>query len=82
MSRLEAHDRIVTPYTDPDRWTEEEKALFGEGRCSWDLGVQYFGQATAYCGEPSEPGASFGHCAEHNEHMLETCHPDGSPRDL
>jgi hypothetical protein len=72
--------RIVTPYTDPDRWTEEETALFDEGRCSWDVGVQYFGQTDHLCGAPSEPGASFGHCAAHSAEMLETCYPDGSPR--
>lgn len=30
--------RIVTPYTDPDRFTAEEKAAFDAGRCCEDIG--------------------------------------------
>lgn len=76
---MDDHDRIVKPYTDPDRWTEEERALFDQGRCSLVVEYGNFG-GVVHCGEPSEPGASFGHCAECDEQMLETCYPDGSPR--
>ena len=72
------HNRIVTPYTDPERWTEEEKAVFDAGQCSWQ---------TAYglpwmedCGQPSKSGASFGYCAEHERELLEEYYADGSPR--
>lgn len=81
MSDQVDRNRIVTPYTDPDRWTEDEQALFDEGRCSWTVEFGNWGPVV-HCGEPSEPGVSFGHCAEHNDQMLETCYPDGSPRDL
>lgn len=81
MSRRQNNrDRIVTPYTDPDRWTEEERALFDEGRCSWDVGFLQFGETGGLCGEPSKPSASFGNCADHEEELLKTCYPDGSPR--
>lgn len=75
-----SRNRIVTPYTDPDRWTDEEKAFFDQGKCSWDVGVQYHGQTDNLCGEPSKPGASFGNCAKHEKALLELHYPDGSPR--
>ncbi|MGP4030256.1 hypothetical protein [Actinomadura sp. 3N407] len=52
-------NRIVTPSTDPDRWTDEEKDYFNRGLCSWDVGAQYFGQTDHLCGAKSKPGASF-----------------------
>jgi hypothetical protein len=74
----EDHNRIITPDTDPNRFTEEETRLFREGKCSqlvahgmpWD----------EHCGKPSEPGASFGNCAGHNAELLEDAYPDGTPR--
>jgi hypothetical protein len=75
-----SHNRIVTPYTDPDRWTEEEKEFFDARKCCWDVGVQYFGQTDNLCGKPSKPGASFGHCAKHERELLENHWPDGTPR--
>lgn len=76
----EIRNRVVTPYTDSDRWTGEEKAYFDKGLCSWDVGVQYFGQTDNLCGEKSKPGASFGHCGEHEQRLLEDHYPDGSRR--
>jgi len=73
-------NRIVTPYTDPARFTAEEKAAFDRGRCCWDVGVQYFGQTDNLCGQRSKPGASFGYCADHERALLEDHWPDGSPR--
>jgi len=75
----DARNRIVTPYTDPDRWTPEEKAVFDQGRCAWV--VEYGnGPSVVYCMRPSKPGASMGHCGEHDAEMLECHWPDGSPR--
>ena len=73
------HDRIVTPDTDPDRFTEEEAALFYAGKCGW---VTESGNWTGvvHCEQPSEPGASFGNCAEHNAELLEDYWPDGASR--
>lgn len=73
-------NRVVTPSTDPDRWTPEEKAYFDRGLCSWDVGVQYFGQTDHLCGEKSKPGAPFRYCARHEAALLEGHWPDGSPR--
>ena len=42
------HDRIVTPTSDPERWHEEEEALFNAGKCSWQTA---FGMPwIEYCG--------------------------------
>jgi hypothetical protein len=73
-------NKIVTPYTDPDRWTEKEKTLFDQGKCSWQTGFGLYPGHMEWCGQPSKPGTSFGHCAQHDKEMLETCYPDGSPR--
>lgn len=73
-------NRIITPYTDPDRFTREEKAYFDRGLCSADVAVQYFGQTDNLCGKPSKPGASFGNCPEHERRLLECHWPDGSPK--
>jgi hypothetical protein len=75
------HDRVVTPYTDPNRWTEAEKALFEQGKCSWVVEYGNFG-GVVHCGEPSKAGASFGHCADHEADLLELHWPDGTPRPL
>lgn len=72
-------NRIVTPYTDPDRFTREEKAHFDKGLCCWDVGADW-GQRDKLCGNPSMKDAPFGYCAEHTEDMLENHWPDGSPR--
>ena len=73
--------RIVTPYTDPGRWDEEEKALFDRGLCSWQVAYGLGWPATSeYCGRPSKAGASFGYCAEHEAELLESHYPDGPPR--
>lgn len=70
---------IVTPDNSPDRFTEEEAEYFRQGRCCWL--VEYGnGRGEIHCGERSEPGASFGYCAEHNAELLEEHHPDGSRR--
>lgn len=72
-------NRIVTPYTDHGRFLSEEKALFDAGKCSWQTGYGT-GLTSEYCGQPSKPGASFGHCAVHEAELLESFYPDGSPR--
>jgi len=73
------HNRIVTPSTEPDRWTPEEKSLFEKGLCSW---VVEFGNGRGiiHCRERSKRGASFGYCSVHEEDLLECHWPDGSPR--
>lgn len=72
-------NRIVTPYTDPDRWTAEEKALFDAGLCA--NVIEYGnGRGVIHCRQPSKPGASFGHCAECEESLLDAYWPDGSVR--
>jgi hypothetical protein len=48
------HDRIVTPDTDPDRWTAEETAIFRAGNCPWQTAYGT-GYAAEYCEAPSEP---------------------------
>jgi hypothetical protein len=75
-----SRDRIVTPYTDPDRWTPEEKAYFDQGLCSYDVAVQYWGEIDNLCGKKSKRGASFGYCTAHTDRLLENHWPDGSPR--
>lgn len=72
-------NRIVTPYTDPDRWTPEEKALFDRGLCS---NVIEFGngRGVVLCRKPSKRGASFGHCIDCEREFLEDNWPDGSRR--
>jgi hypothetical protein len=60
---------VITPYTHPGRWTEDEKALFDQGRCCWVIAS---GRGRIeYCGEPSEEGAPFGYCPEHTDHLFE-----------
>ncbi len=72
-------NRIVTPYTDPDRFTAEEKAIFDKGRCGWAVEFGN-GRGVKHCGKPGKRGASMGQCAKHYAEMLECHWPDGSPR--
>lgn len=76
---MSIHDHIITPGNSPERFTAEERALFEEGKCCWL--TSYGTPWDEYCAAPSEPGASFGHCAEHNAQMLENYYPDGSRRE-
>ncbi len=78
MLARSGHDRIITPDTDPDRFTAEEEAYFRAGKCGMTTG--YGLPWTEHCGQPSEPGASFGNCAEHNAELLEDFYPDGTRR--
>jgi hypothetical protein len=73
-------NRIVTPYTDPARFTEDEKAAFDAGECCWDVGDSYWGQRDTMCHKPSKPGAPFGYCGTHERDLLEDHWPDGSRR--
>jgi hypothetical protein len=76
---MNIHDRVVTPDTDPDRFTDEEVALFRAGKCGEV--VEYGnGRGVIHCGAPSRPGASFGSCEEHEAEMLECHFSDGTPR--
>lgn len=70
--------RIITPYTDPARFTPEEKTLFNQGRCC----RQDFDPTgrPEYCGRPSRTGASFGHCPGCEAEFLKDYWPNGSPR--
>lgn len=76
----EDHERIVTPYSDPDRWDADEKALFDAGKCSWQIAYGGPGLGPQFCERPSRPAASFGYCAEHEAELLEEYHADGTPR--
>lgn len=73
-------DRIITPDTDPDRWDPAEAALFRAGKCSQQISDGGWGSGDQYCGAPSKPGASFGHCDLHDAEMLVQFWPDGTPR--
>lgn len=73
------HDQIVTPDTDPGRFTSQEAAAFRRGACAQDVGSPS-GWGSQQCGEPSAPGASFGNCDQHNASMLVDYWPDGTPR--
>lgn len=53
----------ITPYTDPDRFTDDEKRLFDAGKCSHQ--TAYGLPHVEYCGQPSQPGADFGNCPGH-----------------
>lgn len=74
------HNRIVTPSTDPDRFTRAEKATFDRSECCWDVGDSHWGQRDTMCHQPSKRGAPFGYCAQHERDLLENHWPDGSPR--
>jgi hypothetical protein len=74
------HDRIITPDTDPDRFTPEEAALFRAGECSWQISDAGWDSREEYCERTSKPGASFGNCPEHDADMLVDHFPDGTPR--
>ena len=61
---------MITPHTDPDRFTTEEAGLWTRGLCSWQVA---YGTVTpsstvgriTYCMKPSDPVADFGDCPEH-----------------
>lgn len=74
---------IITPSTNPSRFTAQEKALFDAGKCPWQVtyGTGLLEGDEGYCGDKSKPGASFGHCAYHDDEMLEDFYPDGSRRE-
>jgi hypothetical protein len=72
------HDRIVTPDTDPDRFTRSEVIVFRAGKCSWAISNGHFGET--FCMRTSKRGASFGNCDEHDADMLVDHFPDGTPR--
>jgi hypothetical protein len=74
-----SHDRIITPGTDPDRFTEDEAALFRAGKCGW-VTESGMSPTIKHCRKRSKPGASFGNCAEHDAEMLEDFYNDGSRR--
>lgn len=74
---MASRDRMVTPETDPDRFTDDEAAAFRRGVCG-QTGYGYWGNEI--CGQPSKPGASFGNCELHDAEMLVDCWPDGTPR--
>ena len=71
-------DRIVTPASDPDRFTPREAALHAAGRCSYQDGYGLPGET--YCAAASQPGAPFGYCDEHATGLLVDHWPDGTPR--
>lgn len=71
-------NRIITPYTDPERFTEEEKFRFDSGWCTHM--TAYGLPWTEYCGNRLNPGATMGLCAVHEAELLEDYYPDGSPR--
>lgn len=74
------HERIVTPNTDPDRWTDLEAALFRAGLFGWQVSDGGWGSGDMHCRVPSKEGASFGHCDLHDAEMLIDRWPDGTPR--
>jgi hypothetical protein len=72
-------NRAVTPCTDPGLWTADERAMFDAGLCTH---IVEFGNSRGiiHCCKPSQPGASFGHCKDCHERLMEDYWPDGSPR--
>lgn len=75
----ERHNKVITPYTDPESFTAIEKKIFDSGECGWL--VEYGTSSNQrYCHQDSNPGASFGHCGYHEDELLESYYPDGSPR--
>lgn len=71
-------NRVVTPDTEPDRFTEEETAMFRRGECGWQ--IAYGLPWSKFCLKQPKPGASFGFCARHEAELLEDFYPDGTPR--
>jgi hypothetical protein len=82
MGVPEGKNIIITPELHPGRFTREERELFAAGRCPWqvEFGTGLLEGDEGYCGAPSRPGASFGHCQLHDDEMLEDFYPDGSRR--
>lgn len=54
----------ITPYTSPEYFTDEEKAMYDVGQCGYR--IAYGLPWDEYCKEPSKPGANYGHCGEHD----------------
>jgi len=79
MGVPERHNKVITPYTDPQKFTAEEKAVFDKGLCGW---VVEYGtiNGVVYCGLASAPGATVGLCEEHEAELLEGYYPDGRSR--
>ena len=68
----------ITPHTHPERFTDEEQAIFDEGKCCW---LTAYGLPHAlHCRRPSDPNMPFGYCREHGEEFLEAYLPNGNPR--
>lgn len=79
----EHHCKVITPHTDPQRFTEQEKKIFDDGKCCWQTEtgtIASWEPGGGYCGAPSNPGATFGLCEEHELELLEDFYPDGSRR--
>jgi hypothetical protein len=72
-------NRIVTPDTDPARFTAEETRLYKAGKCPWQTATGT-GGGDEFCGRRSKRGASFGYCDEHGAELLVESFPDGSYR--
>lgn len=77
MGVPECHNKIITPYTHPLKFTRDEKAFYDAGKCSW---VVEYGtiNGIVHCGLISAPGATVGYCTEHEADLLEEFYPDGS----
>ena len=59
----------ITPYTSPDCFTKEEKAMYDASQCGYQ--IAYGLPWTVYCKKPSAPGADFGHCQMHAAQVAE-----------
>lgn len=73
-------NRIITPDTDPDRFSETETALFRQGKCGHQVEPGALDIEREYCCAPSRPGASFGQCPVHDAELLLDNFPDGTRR--
>jgi hypothetical protein len=82
MGVPECHNKIITPETNPLRFSVKEKALFDAGKCCWQVeyGTGLLDGDEGYCGEKSRPGATYGYCEIHDDELLEQFCPDGSRR--
>lgn len=78
MGVPECHNRIITPESDPQRFTSEEKFRFFAGWCTHM--TAYGLPWTEWCPKRLLLGATMGLCAEHEAELLEEYCPDGSKR--
>lgn len=53
-----------TPTTHPDRFTEEEAALFNAGQCGWVVEDGNW-RGVIHCGKPMVKNGEYGFCREH-----------------